>query len=1171
MAIKQIQHFLPPSEMPFTSYAIGTPLALTDCNDVYVMPHADPQDWDQATQDIFTGFIGSGGHVWAACHAVSALENDTDGLGLHLLSDNGLASWNDITNVNTPDYDYDPNSADDPIMQIYEPLSGGGSTALDGGSQEINVLDLGSNWRTETTVAVTDPDNANIVAEGGAYPAPAALVAYGPAYGNGKGYMVYETSHTFQTGTEAQNVSAARIIGNMIIKASLGTAPVFSNKVIPSTIEAGSTVPLSIDVASAPGMDHISSYFTYKWTSNCGGTFSSSAEGNVTGSPATISATFTAPESVGECVVRVIVGDDCGRANFDATSTLIVDPSGLDLLKSVAQTEVYPGNDINYTLTPQYTNTYLLTDLCIRDVIPADTTFVSAIPAYNTGPNCNDADNWYLGSNNAATDGVVLPTYTQQVVNMADIADTGLEEKNPTTNRGTSADLKTKVQAGDTKHSLLNFDVASIDLSTYPTGTLVNSATMSIVVTGAQGGSEAKMYRAITSWTEAGATWDTTDGSTSWAEGSFSSADYDSLELGTLDTTSAGTKTIDVTSLVDGWLNGTFSAEGIALIGTLKNKDVKYGSRENGGNEPFITVTLDVPDSVGSTVSLEAAPQLIVGSGDINVTMNVSLTLLSSDTTVDAPALTVTTSGGAIVTSSVASPTSLALTAPNGSGSFAYVCSATAGANLTEDVVFSATPTVSAGDTSATFVAATSNSVIVSPELKLGVKVDSNIAVPATIDNNATIKDSHLFATTPIYSNTVSTLVIEPGTLTGHLYNDANGNGVQDGTDTSMANVDVLITDSAGVEHNVTTGVDGNYTVYDLAVGLSNVIIDKLDPDFPSNVTQSEGTNPTLVTIVSGANVEENNGFAALPYGCQTSIWGRDLPWTNGDNSGTVTIAPGLDATINISYDANGSTALLSTTFPAIDNTASTDGPYFGGISDLGILQNPDSGAGTSPITITVTFTEPIYNGSFIITDIDPRDTQTTDQVTVTTDIGTPVLTKVNSTNSTIDSIVGTVASSLVGAYDNSNNDDRGSLRIALPDGTTTITIVYEDIAGAADTSLRGIGILGSLLTCKSGEVRGSVKDDTGSALSGVTVDLKNSSGTVIATTTTLADGTYVFLTVPPGEYTVVETDLANYTSISDGDSSADGDTTSNSNTNDNSIPVTITYDKVDADQIILK
>jgi hypothetical protein len=63
-----------------SSYNWVLPSQLTCCNDIFVMPHADPV-WSTHSRlftwvnDISTDPDGCDGSIWAACHAVSALEN----------------------------------------------------------------------------------------------------------------------------------------------------------------------------------------------------------------------------------------------------------------------------------------------------------------------------------------------------------------------------------------------------------------------------------------------------------------------------------------------------------------------------------------------------------------------------------------------------------------------------------------------------------------------------------------------------------------------------------------------------------------------------------------------------------------------------------------------------------------------------------------------------------------------------------------------------------------------------------------------------------------------------------------------------------------------------------------------------------------------------------------
>ncbi len=122
---------------------------------------------------------------------------------------------------------------------------------------------------------------------------------------------------------------------------------------------------------------------------------------------------------------------------------------------------------------------------------------------------------------------------------------------------------------------------------------------------------------------------------------------------------------------------------------------------------------------------------------------------------------------------------------------------------------------------------------------------------------------------------------------------------------------------------------------------------------------------------------------------------------------------------------------------------------------------------------------------------------------------------------------------------------------------------------GEKDTEVNFIDI-------QLGTVSGTVTDDNGTPLPGVTVELvdpvtmsvvlidSDGDGMVDdpATVTTAPDGSFVFNGVPPGDYLIVETDPPGFTSISDEDLINDGpdDTeTNNGFPNDNIIPVSIT------------
>ena len=201
-----------------------------------------------------------------------------------------------------------------------------------------------------------------------------------------------------------------------------------------------------------------------------------------------------------------------------------------------------------------------------------------------------------------------------------------------------------------------------------------------------------------------------------------------------------------------------------------------------------------------------------------------------------------------------------------------------------------------------------------------------------------------------------------------------------------------------------------------------------------------------------------------------TATWGTaPWDWTAGDTENIIqvdTTPDGSNVEVNISIDYSQATGDRDGG-PSIDPASSG---FAGAIDDLEVTLDPNANQGTSPITITITFNHPVYNTSFKITDIDSRiiDSNSTDQVTVSTDAGTPLLSIVNTTQTTITTLDNTngIASSDPNQDLRSNNDSNGSINVVIPDGAKKVTIVYEDIntINPNDTTIRGIGLFGDLV-----------------------------------------------------------------------------------------------------------
>jgi uncharacterized repeat protein (TIGR01451 family) len=379
-----IKAFYTPSGVPASSYRLGSPQDLKLCDDIYAMPHADPYKWTTAQKTAFTNFINGGGSLWAACHAVSAMEADAPTyLGYDFLSQNGLIPWGSHAGPVLP-YAYDPASARHPIMQFVGKLD----NALQSGSEKVYIPDTtpaNNNWRTTTTVAVYDPTQPNV------YPSrplvKAALVAFGYAYGDtSKGFVTYEASHSISTGNISENVDAARVYGNFLLYSGLLRRPEISAS-IPTTILSGQTVQVSGSVING------TSPYTYAWSSACGGTF---ASGNAA------STTFTAPTFISptSCILTLTVKDACNRKNF-FTKVVTILPRIITLSKTDFKTVTQPGSINNYSINYTNTGTVSATNVTLVDLLPQKLTYISSYPApASVAPQINGTTiiTWNIGT-----------------------------------------------------------------------------------------------------------------------------------------------------------------------------------------------------------------------------------------------------------------------------------------------------------------------------------------------------------------------------------------------------------------------------------------------------------------------------------------------------------------------------------------------------------------------------------------------------------------------------------------------------------------------------------------------------------------------------------------------------------------------------------------------------
>jgi hypothetical protein len=316
--------FFQNAEIPSTAYGGSSesgwtrPGNLTCCDDLFVMPHADPV-WSTHGRLLSWNLECKGG-IWLGCHAGSALEDmfnpgnksqQTNFLsektgtatGNDDYSENALILW-DNHDDGTPPYTYAFSS--DPVMQFMGIMD----NATQNGSEQVFVP-LNPGWRPTTKVGVYDPNQPDRVSNL-AKNRP-AIVAFGRGFGDdNRGLVMMQASHDIAKKSDPANIAAQRAFFNFsfIALSDKSVLPTLTG-VTPNLAPGGS----STFTLTVPSPANISNY-SVAWTSSCGGTFSPSTGPNVT---------FTAPNSVSTspCTITATITDPCGRKTFSTETVTI--------------------------------------------------------------------------------------------------------------------------------------------------------------------------------------------------------------------------------------------------------------------------------------------------------------------------------------------------------------------------------------------------------------------------------------------------------------------------------------------------------------------------------------------------------------------------------------------------------------------------------------------------------------------------------------------------------------------------------------------------------------------------------------------------------------------------------------------------------------------------------
>jgi hypothetical protein len=282
------------------------PSELGACDDIFVMPHADPT-W-ATHNNLYYWNLNHKGNLWAACHAVSVLEQLTSpdlSIKMNFLTTTGLLNYGSHSNTPSPPYTY--NDVANPIMQFMLTMD----NALNSGSERLYMPGLTSGWRGSTTLGLSDNTNVDIPVR---TLGPVSPLAYGRGFGdNNRGMVMYEGGHNHNMGGAiAERVAAQRAFFNysfFVAHDRFADIPLAINN-LPTVLTEN--VPVNISL-SVPAFVDLSQY-TIQWTSSVGGTFSPNANSQ--------NVTYTPPFTNDLTNISVSITDACSRSVFSTESSI---------------------------------------------------------------------------------------------------------------------------------------------------------------------------------------------------------------------------------------------------------------------------------------------------------------------------------------------------------------------------------------------------------------------------------------------------------------------------------------------------------------------------------------------------------------------------------------------------------------------------------------------------------------------------------------------------------------------------------------------------------------------------------------------------------------------------------------------------------------------------------
>ncbi|HQX52611.1 MAG TPA: DUF4347 domain-containing protein, partial [Planctomycetaceae bacterium] len=223
----------------------------------------------------------------------------------------------------------------------------------------------------------------------------------------------------------------------------------------------------------------------------------------------------------------------------------------------------------------------------------------------------------------AAAVSIQADTNNTQVITTTPVQDSYIQFKNPTTNSGTSSSLIVDRETNDLQRALVQFDLSSI-----PVGSTIQSATLRLTSTAIDGSLNIGAYQLQQSWVEGSTTWNQRSSGTNWTS---AGSTYNSTAVDTINKSTTGQHSFNITTLAQAWLAGTQQNYGV-MVASMDGggiRTVTYDSRE-GTTAPVLQIIYTLPPNTAPVLDSAKSPALTSLNEDSGAPSGSVGTLVSS-------------------------------------------------------------------------------------------------------------------------------------------------------------------------------------------------------------------------------------------------------------------------------------------------------------------------------------------------------------------------------------------------------------------------------------------------------------------------------------------------------------------------------------------------------------